>query len=289
MFTSSMFQSIKSALAKDESQSNTSYRDIMKLEIGKTYTVRLLPNVNNPEKTFFHYFMQGWTSFATGQYVKALSLQTFGDRDPISEERYKILRLGSDEDKKKAETVTRGEKWLVNAYVVDDPTNPENNGTVKMIRYGRQLAKIIDQAINGEDADEFGPRIFDLSKDGCNLKIKVEKQQNFPSYVSSRFTSSSDLGLSDAKIKELYGKVHDLERAVPAKTYDELVEMWSEHFLCKGAGAAVAAAPIKAMASSAPVVAAAAVAEPELFASSSDDEDDVLDDETVAELLKGLD
>lgn len=279
-----MFQSIKSALAKDESQSNTSYREIMKLEPGKTYTVRLLPNVNAPEKSFFHYFEHGWTSFATGQYVRALSLQTYGDRDPISEERFKTIRLGSDEDKKKAETVRRGEHWMVNAYVIEDPTNPENNGQVKIIRYGKQLAKVIDQAINGEDADEFGAKIFDLSKGGCSLKIKVEKQGDFPSYVSSRFTSPTDLGLSESKIKEVYGKVHDLERVLTAKSHDELMEMWNEHFLCKGSVSSTTA-PVQQQTQ--PVV--RAVAEPASVAAPVlDDDDDELDDETVAELLKGL-
>lgn len=283
MFTASMFQSIKNALAKDETQSNTSYREIMKLETGKTYTVRLLPNITTPEKSFFHYFEHGWTSFATGQYVRALSLQTYGDRDPISEERFKAARLGTDEDKKKAETVRRGEHWMVNAYVIDDPTNPENNGQVKIIRYGKQLAKVIDQAINGEDADEFGPKIFDLSKNGCSLKIKVEKQGDYPSYVSSRFTSPTDLGLSEAKIKEVYSKVHDLERVLTAKSHDELLEMWNEHFLCKSS-VTVTAAPVAPQVQS--VV--RAVAEPTSVATPVLDDTDELDDETVRELLKGL-
>jgi gp32 DNA binding protein like len=284
MFTASMFQSIKSALAKDETQSNTSYREIMKLEPGKTYTVRLLPNITTPEKSFFHYFEHGWVSFATGQYVRALSLQTFGDRDPIAEERYKTLRLGTDEDKKKAETVRRSEHWMVNAYVVDDPTNPDNNGQVKIIRYGKQLAKVIDQAINGEDADEFGAKIFDLSKNGCSLKIKVEKQGDYPSYVSSRFTSPTDLNLSEPKIKDLYGKVHDLERVLTAKSHDELLEMWHEHFMCKSS-IATTAAPVHQPTTTA----VRAVTEPtSVSAPILDDDADELDDETVRELLKGL-
>lgn len=279
-----MFQSIKTALAKDETQANTSYREIMKLEPGKTYTVRLLPNISSPEKSFFHYFENGWTSFATGQYVRALSLQTFGDRDPISEERYKIVRLGLDEDKKKAETVRRGEHWMVNAYVIEDPTNPDNNGQIKIVRYGKQLAKVIDQAINGEDADEFGARIFDLTKGGCNLKIKVEKQGDFPSYVSSRFASPSDLGLSESKINDIYGKIHDLERVMTPKSHDELMELWNEHFLCKSA-VAVTAAPVRPQTQT--VV--SAVTEPStVTVPALDDDEDVLDDETVRELLKGL-
>ena len=288
MFTSSMFQSIKSALAKDESSTNSSFRDIMKLEPNKTYTVRLLPNVKQPEKTFFHYFMHGWTSFATGQYVQALSLQSFGERDPISEERYKILRLGTDEEKKKAETVTRGEKWLVNVYVIEDPTNPDNNGTVKMVRYGRQLAKIIDSAINGEESKDLGQRIFSLGADGCNLKIKVEKQGEFPTYVSSKFAFPSDLKLSESKINELYTSIHDLERVVGVKTRDELVEMWNEHFLCKNHNVVSQPqqnnfakesnnfdSPDTFESASSPAVAAA--------------DDDVLDDETIQNLLKDLD
>lgn len=284
MFNNNMFQSIKAALAKDESSTNAVYKEVMKLEVGKTYTVRLLPNVTTPEKTFFHYYTHGWTSFATGQYVQALSLQTFDERDPIAEERFRLMRLGSDADKKKAETIVRAEKWLVNAYVIDDPTTPSNNGQVKIIRYGRQLQKIIDQAVNGEDADEFGSRIFDLSKNGVNLKIKVEKQGDYPTYVSSRFTSPTDLNLSESAANAVYGKTHDLEKVNTAKSYTELVEMLGEHFHCKSVVQSTTPAPAVA------AVPTAAVVEADHSSSGSDSSDDAdeLDDETVRELLKGL-
>jgi hypothetical protein len=286
MYTTSMFQSIKNALAKDDT-GGSSYKDIMKLEVGKTYTVRLLPNSKSPENTFFHYFLNGWQSFATGQFVSAVSLQSFNERDPIQEERYRILRLGTDTEKKKAEKINRSEKWMVNAYVIDDPTNPANNGSVKIIRYGRQLAKIIDEAIDGEDASEFGPRIFDLSKEGVNLKIKVEKQGEYPSYVSSRFTSPQDLGLTESKQRELYDSIHDLKKIVGIKTADELRELWNEHFLCQGTTSS-ALAPVAL--ESDPVLSEPTIVTKTTTASvkSEDGGDDILDDETVKELLKGL-
>ena len=286
MYTTSMFQSIKNALAKDDT-GGSSYKDIMKLEVGKTYTVRLLPNSKSPENTFFHYFLNGWQSFATGQFVSAVSLQSFNERDPIQEERYRILRLGTDAEKKKAEKINRSEKWMVNAYVIDDPTNPTNNGSVKIIRYGRQLAKIIDEAIDGEDASEFGPRIFDLSKEGVNLKIKVEKQGEYPSYVSSRFTSPQDLGLTESKQRELYDSVHDLKKIVGIKTADELRELWNEHFLCQGTTSSALAPVVQ---ESDPVLSEPTTVTKTTTASvkSEDSSDDILDDETVKELLKGL-
>ena len=96
-----MFDSIKSALAADNDNNKSAIGDILKTPPGNTFTVRLLPFAKDPSKTFFHYYQHGWNSFATGQYTSAISLQTFGERDPIAEERYKILRTGNEEEKKK--------------------------------------------------------------------------------------------------------------------------------------------------------------------------------------------
>ena len=232
--TSSMFDSIKSALAADNDNNKSVIGDILKTPPGNTFTVRLLPFAKDPSKTFFHYYQHGWNSFATGQYTSAISLQTFGERDPIAEERYKILRTGTEEEKEKAKAIVRSEKWLVNVYVVNDPVNPENNGKVKMLRYGKQIHNIITDAIEGEDASELGPRIFDLSPNGVNFRVKVEKQGDFPTYVSSKFTFPSAIeGLGEDKFEDIYNNVFDLESTFTIKDYDELKAMVNEHILVK--------------------------------------------------------
>ena len=232
-FNSSMFQSIKDALVSDSQKTNNTYNEIMATRPGNVYTVRLLPYSPDPVKTFFHYYNHGWTSFATGQYVQALSPQTFGERDPIAEERFRVLRTGTEEEKERMGAVKRLEKWLVNVYVIDDPTNPDNNGKVKMLRYGKQLHKIVTEAIEGEDAEEFGPRIFDLGSDGASLKIKVEDQGGFPTYVSSRFTTAGKLTLSEEDQKGLYEKVFKLDEVFTLKSSDDLKAMLNEHYYCK--------------------------------------------------------
>ena len=242
-FNSTMFQSIKDALVSD-TKSNNNYNEIMTCRPGNTYTVRLLPFSPNPSKTFFHYYNHGWPSYATGQYVQALSPQTFGERDPIAEERYKVLRTGSEEEKEKMQVVKRLEKWLVNVYVIDDPSKPDNNGKVKMLRYGKQLHKIITEAIEGEDAEEFGPRIFDLGPEGVSLKIKVEEQGGYPTYVSSRFTTAGKISLSEDEQKGLYDNVFNLEEVFTLKSYDELKQMLNEHYYVKTEEDVVEQAPI---------------------------------------------
>jgi hypothetical protein len=227
-----MFDSIKNALQKNAVQSNV--RNIMKFEKDKTYTVRIIPNVEQPEKTFFHYYTYDWSSFSTGQYTSALSPVTFGQKCPITDAKYRILRNGSTEEKEKANLLRRNERWLVNVYVVDDPTTPENNGTMKIVRYGKQLHKIISDAIDGEGAEDFGARIFDLSENGVNLKVKCEQQGDYITYVSSKFTMPRKIeGLTEDKMESIYNSIFDLTSVVQTKSSDELLGILDEHFYAK--------------------------------------------------------
>lgn len=275
-----MFESIKSALQKSPSQSLA--KNILKLEVGNTYVVRLLPNIKNPEKTFFHYYTVGWTSYSTGQYVSALSPATFGERDPITEAKYRIARSNTEspELKKKADTIRRIEKWLVNAYVIKDPQNPENNGKVMIVRYGKQLQKIIADAIEGEDAADFGPRIFDLSENGCNLNIKVEKQGDYPTYVSSKFSPPKAVeGINESNINEIYNSAYDLTSIIPSRSQEDLVTMLDEHFYCKNN---VQNLEAQSTPTAIEVESTKSTVTPSI-------EDDEINDDKVKELLQGLD
>jgi len=272
--TTTMFESIKSALSKNTATNRN--KDILKLEVGNTYTVRLLPNSKNPEKTFHHYYSFGWTSFCTGSYVSAISPMTYGARDPINELRYRLLR-GSEEEKKKASSIIRSEKWLINAYVVNDPVNPDNNGKIMVLRYGKQLHKIIMDAIEGEGSEDLGPRIFDLSEKGCSLKIKVEQQGDFPTYVSSKFAMPKAIeGITPAKINELYTNIIDLDSVFTVKSYDELKQLLDEHFYCTSESSPTEkqSAPAKAV---------------KQETSSRTEPVELLEDDTVKKLLEGLD
>jgi hypothetical protein len=271
-----MFESIKEALYKSEkSGGNPLYKEILKFKAGNTYVLRLLPNIADPSKTFFHFFQHGWNSFATGEYVSALSLQTIGKPDPIGMETFRIKKTGTEEEKKKVQAVKWQEQWYVNVYVVDDPVTPTNNGTVKIFRFGKKLNNIIESAINGDDSDEFGARVFDLSKDGVNFKLKVEKQGEYITYDSSRFTSPVSINLTEEKMEQIYQSVHDLTSVNQIKSEEELMDMWLKHFVVKETF------EVKSQ-NKAPV-------------SSTVDEDDSSDptkelsDEMVNELLKGYD
>lgn len=233
----SMFESIKASLSSEKTSNNSSFRNILKLEAGKTYLVRLIPNINDPKSTFFHYSHHGFTSLATGQYIDATCPRTFGERCPICEARFKLYKTKKEEDKNLAYTIRAHDKHMVNVYVVSDPTNSENEGTCKILRFGKRIYDKILDATEGDDADEFGPRVYDLTENGCNFKIKVETavdgKNKFINYNNSRFTAACAIPNMDSdKIKEIYENIFDLTKILETKTEDELNDILKNHIFC---------------------------------------------------------
>jgi hypothetical protein len=227
-YNSNIFDSLKDALSTKEVEN--SFKDFLKFEPDKTYIVRLLPNLSDGKRTRFHYYQHIWKSVVTGKTVSTLCPHTYGEKCPIDEYRSKIYSSKNQALIDQSKPIKRTEKWLYNAYVINDPTNPENNGQVKIINAGSQLQKVIQNAIDGDDAAEFGFRIFDLSENGCNLRIKVDKKAGgFPDYSSSRFVSHSEIeGLVDAD--EIYNQVKSLDTIFQAKPYEEIKKLLDVHF-----------------------------------------------------------
>lgn len=230
-YNNNLFESIKEALNKKTTSDNANYRDFLKLETDNTYVVRLVPNLESPERTIFHYFHHIWKSVMTNQLVSVLCPNTYGDSCPIDEYRSKIYATKNEAEIENIKPIRRNENWLCNVYVVKDPTNPENQGQVKVLRFGKQLFKIISEAMNGDDAEEFGSKIFDLSEKGCSLKIKVDSNDGkYPTYVASKFMSPSALeGVED--VEEIYSSVKELDSIFEHKSKEEISKMLKVHFL----------------------------------------------------------
>jgi len=229
-YNNSIFESIKEALNKSSASTGT-FQNILRLEKNNTYVVRLLPNLKSTQNTFYHYFHHMWKSVITNQTVATLCPSTYGERCPIDEYRSKIYRTKDDAQIEDIRPISRNENWLVNVLVVKDPTNPENEGTVKILRCGKQLFKIINSAISGDDAEEFGAKVFSLGEDGCSLRIKVEENEGgYPSYVSSRFLSPGPLPFQVIE-ENIYDQVFTLEDVFEKKSYEEVKHLLDVHFL----------------------------------------------------------
>jgi hypothetical protein len=231
-YNQNLFDSLKEALAS-KTNNDSSFKDFMKFEPDKTYLVRLLPNLEDSSKTRFHYYQHIFDSVATGKKVSVLCPNTYGEKCPIDEYRAKMWATKNQTLIESVKPLKKAEKWLYNIYVIKDPTNPTNEGQIKIMNAGAQLQKVIQSAIDGDDAEEFGFRIFDLSENGCSLRVKVEKNEGgYPSYTSSKFMSPSKIeGLDN--FDDVYDSVKSLDTIFQRKSYDEIKEILNYHFLGK--------------------------------------------------------
>lgn len=239
----SMYQKISESFENANKKTSGVYKDFMRFEKGKDYILRLLPYLENPTKSIYSYKYRGWVSKSTGKYVEIVD-PLEGD-NPIQSysstlsNKLKSRKLDKDHpDMVDGRKLWNKKSWLMNVYVISDPTNSDNEGEVKILKCGPQLFDIINEHFMGDRKDEFGPKIFDISEDGCNLKVKVvDNGGGYPKYDKSYFMAPSAIkGVSDNedKIEEIHNSCFNLEEVFPQKTPDEMREFLENHFINEG-------------------------------------------------------
>ena len=236
-YNTSLFETLKDSI-NSKTNTDSVFKDFMKMEAGKTYIVRLVPNVENIQSSWFEYSQHIWKSVVTGKFTTVICPNTYKDKCPICEYRSKIWATKDQTLIDQIKPLKKSDKCLYNAYVILDPTNPENQGKIKLLNAGTQLDKIIKSAGFGEDSEEFGPKIFDLSEKGCNLQIKVDTNEGgYPTYTSSRFKSPSKIeGLdTDEQINDVYANFVPVDTIFKRKSYNEVKDLLDIHFLGKDA------------------------------------------------------
>ena len=200
-------------------------------KVGNGYAViRFLPGDAEAATPWARYWDHGFKG-PTGQWYIEKSLTSLGKQDPVSELNGKMWNephsFGLSEQE--AQTIVRQRKrnlrYIANVLVISDPANPENEGQVKLFRYGKKIQDKIFQAMRPMYPDEKPINPFDLWN-GADFVIKIRKVEGYSNYDSSMFKSQSPLmGGDDAKLEVIYNKQHPLtEWTDPAnyKSYDEL-------------------------------------------------------------------
>ena len=241
-YNASLFDSLKEAF-NNKNNTESAFKDFLKFDTDKTYVVRLIPNVENINSSWYAYSQHIFKSNVTGKTVSAICPNTYKEKCPICEYRSKIWQTKDQALIDTTKPLRKSDKWLYNVYVISDPSNPSNQGQVKYLNAGSQLEAIIEAARFGDDKDEFGAKIFDLSETGCNLRIKVEKNDGgYPKYTSSRFLSPSKIeGLdSTSAIDAIYDSFKPVDKIFTKKTYDEVKNLLDVHFLGKDSNATTA-------------------------------------------------
>ena len=114
--------------------------------------------------------------------------------------------------------------FLIQQSVVADPKNPENEGQIKLFKFGKKIFDKITEAMQPAFEDEKPLNPFDFWE-GANFKLKIRKVDGYWNYDKSEFESPSKLAEDDDKIEATWKQQFALkEFSDPSnfKSYDAL-------------------------------------------------------------------
>lgn len=189
-------------------------------------TIRFLPRAEGDELPWVKLWTHGFKG-PTGRWYIENSLTTIGLPDPVSELNTKLWNSTTDDrapERKQARDQKRKLNYISNVLIINDPKHPENNGQVKLFKYGKRIFdKIMDKARpTFEDQDPVN--VFDYWE-GANFKLRMKQVDGYPNYDSSEFEPVAAIADSDEDILAIANKQYKLSEFTDAKnfkSYDEL-------------------------------------------------------------------
>jgi len=252
-------------------------------ESGNGYAViRFLPAGEGQELPWVRY----WDHFfkgPSGQWYIEKSLTTIGQNDPVSELNSRLWNSGIEDDKEIARKQKRRLHYVSNILVVNDPSNPANNGKVFLYDFGKKIFDKIMDKMQPEFPGEEPVNPFDFWS-GADFQLKIRNVAGYRNYDKSEFKAPSALFEADeVRLEATYNQQFDLsEFSNPTtfKSYDELKGRL-EVVLGTAVGASAVAATANVSQSAEENVGRSAP-EPEIVATpapsvgAEDDEDDTL-------------
>lgn len=196
-----------------------------------TAVIRLLVDKNRLPfvKVFHHQFSVYDPSTQKKRWFIEDSPQTIGLPCPVSEKWQDLFNQGTQESKEKAKLFSRKIKYITNIKVINDPSNPANNGKIFLWEFGTKLLDKFLATMNpNEDDKKLGIRPVELYDPmaGANIMIKIKKSAGFFNYDDSLILpASAEWASMEHAVEEIDSKTYELsEFLAPTafKTYDEL-------------------------------------------------------------------
>ena len=184
--------------------------------------VRFLPAPEGEDLPWARIWNHGFQG-PGGWYIEN-SLTTLGQKDPVSEHNSTLWNSGIEANKEVARKQKRRLNYTANVYILKDPAHPENEGTIKLYRFGKKIFDKINDLMNPEFEDESPVNPFDLWA-GANFKMKIRKVEGYSNYDKSEFEASSALLEDDDKMEEIWKSENSLKELVSEdkfKSFDEL-------------------------------------------------------------------
>lgn len=145
---------------------------------------------------------------------------TVGKDCPVCEHNSELWNTGEKQNKDVASKQKRKLVYISNIYIVSDSARPENEGQVKLFKYGKKIFDKIT-ALMQPDPGEEEQDPFNFWT-GSNFKLKVKKVESHNNYDDSRFVNPSPLlDGNDEALEKIYNKEYGLKDLVDVKVFKD--------------------------------------------------------------------
>lgn len=186
---------------------------------GNGYAViRFLPAPKNEDVPFIRIFSHGFKG-PTGSWYIENSLSTIGQPDPVGEYNQKLWNSGIEADKEIVRLQKRRLHFIANVLIIKDPANPENEGQVKLFKFGKKIFDKLNDLANPQFQDEKPINPFDMWE-GANFKLKIRTVEGYRNYDKSEFDTPSPISDDDDKMAKIWEAEHSLATFLDPKNFD---------------------------------------------------------------------
>ena len=222
----SLTQKLVKEVEKMNNGSGNQDERLWKPEMDKTgngyAVIRFLPAPDSEDLPWVKMYSHGFQG-PGGWYIEN-SLTTVGGKDPVSEHNRELWNSGNEDDKTTVRKQKRKLSYYANIFVVKDPTNPANEGQVKLYKFGAKIFDKIMAAMQPEFEDETPINPFDFWQ-GADFKLKIRKVDGYWNYDKSEFAAAAPLLDDDDAMEAIWKKEYSLQALVAAdqfKSYEDL-------------------------------------------------------------------
>ena len=207
---------------------------------GNGYAViRFLPGKEENTVPWVQYWDHAFKG-PTGQWYIEKSLTSLGQPDPLSELNMKMWNESGENspERKTVSSRKRNLRYVSNILVISDSNNPENEGKVKLYRYGKKIHDKIMAAMQPKFPDEKPLNPFDMW-DGADFVLKISSEnvmgRLMPKYDASYFKGGAPLmDGDDTALEVLYEKQMPMGEWTDPKNYKSYDQLKSRLSLVLG-------------------------------------------------------
>jgi hypothetical protein len=178
-------------------------------------------------------FKHAFQSPKTGQWYIENSRSTIGESDPMMEYNSKLWNSGQEDQ---ARLQKRKLSFISNILVIKDRDHPENEGKVKIFKYGKKIFEKISnmmvppfdeegRAIGHPDYDPVNAYNPFSLWDGANFTIRIRQVDGYRNYDESSFGTPGPVAKTDDEMKAIWEQTHNIDDLVSEDKFKSYADL----------------------------------------------------------------